>query len=525
MPLIFLPRRASHLNGDFDGSVSLRKREEPATDPGSMDHDQVVLQVWSDILELPVESIGRKRNLFRLVEVPSGPCGFRHGLRICSVPKWAAISAPFSRPWISRCNTSVPLTSALSRRRTKLRRCSRRSWHPSLGLKAEAVSVSLELLPLVGDMAKAFALFDAICKVFADVEIGEDFLRLTTIRQMADYLWPKVFGDTHADREMTYFPLMDFQETLYCHRKGFVQNEPSGLSCSIHVNAPRDGDFRADLFDQALNLVIRRHPIMRAVIDEEREKPRFKMFKTVPEIPAEASAPELRLFCLPYACGNPTMFRHFASLLPSFCTVLAANLPGHGKTGEALSSIPEMAALCVEQLAAFDDGTPLVLLGYSFGGFLAYEIARRLEVKGRPASGVVLVASPPPGVTGGLRAILDSPEEEIIRITKEEVYHYDFSEMTTAERQDYLRTLKIDTRAMLDFVFGKPVSAPMLNLVGEAEEETELRTLAKDWNTVFANAAYRQIGGAHMLIKTHVDELAATTSDFIHGLLHQNVPA
>ena len=238
----------------------------------------------------------------------------------------------------------------------------------------------------------------------------------------------------------------------------------------------------------------------------------------------EASAPELRLFCLPYACGNPTMFRHFASLLPSFCTVLAANLPGHGKTGEALSSIPEMAALCVEQLAAFDDGTPLVLLGYSFGGFLAYEIARRLEVKGRPASGVVLVASPPPGVTGGLRAILDSPEEEIIRITKE-VYHYDFSEMTTAERQDYLRTLKIDTRAMLDFVFGKPVSAPMLNLVGEAEEETELRTLAKDWNTVFANAAYRQIGGAHMLIKTHVDELAATTSDFIHELLHQKVPA
>ena len=122
-------------------------------------------------------------------------------------------------------------------------------------------------------------------------------------------------------------------------------------------------------------------------------------------------------------------------------------------------------------------------------------------------------------MTGDLRAILDSPEEEIIRITKE-VYHYDFSEMTTAERQDYLRTLKIDTRAMLDFVFGKPVSAPMLNLVGEAEEETELRTLAKDWNTVFANAAYRQIGGAHMLIKTHVDELASTTSDFIHGLLY-----
>ena len=55
-----------YLNGDFDSSITLLEREEPATDPASMDHDQVVLQVWSDILELPVEAIGRKKNLFRL---------------------------------------------------------------------------------------------------------------------------------------------------------------------------------------------------------------------------------------------------------------------------------------------------------------------------------------------------------------------------------------------------------------------------------------------------------------------------
>ena len=49
-------------------------------------------------------------------------------------------------------------------------------------------------MPLIGDISKAFALFDAIREVFAEAEIGEDFLRLTTtIRQMADYLWPRVF--------------------------------------------------------------------------------------------------------------------------------------------------------------------------------------------------------------------------------------------------------------------------------------------------------------------------------------------
>ena len=47
-----------------------------------------------------------------------------------------------------------------------------------------------------------------------------------------------------------------------------------------------DGDFRPDVFDKALNYVVGRHPIMRSVIDEEREKPRFKVFKTVPEVHA-----------------------------------------------------------------------------------------------------------------------------------------------------------------------------------------------------------------------------------------------
>ena len=69
----------------------------------------------------------------------------------------------------------------------------------SLGIKAEAVSVSAELMPLIGDISKAFALFDAIREVFAEAEIGEDFLRLTTIRQMADYARGRRRGLLSAD--------------------------------------------------------------------------------------------------------------------------------------------------------------------------------------------------------------------------------------------------------------------------------------------------------------------------------------
>ncbi|MDR3088837.1 MAG: amino acid adenylation domain-containing protein [Desulfobulbaceae bacterium] len=230
--------------------------------------------------------------------------------------------------------------------------------------------------------------------------------------------------------------------------------------------------------------------------------------------------PEARLFCLPYACGNPTMFFGLSRLLPENWSVLAANLPGHGKEGAAMVSIPEIAALCVEQLAAFHDETPLFLLGYSFGGYLAYEMARRLEEKGRSLAGVVLVSCPPPGVTGGLRAILNRGDEEIRRLSKE-IYHYDFVDMTEDERRQYMKTLRTDTQAMLDFAFGTPVLAPMVAIVGVDEEEKELRTRVQAWSRAFSAPFYEKVGGAHMLIKTHPEELAEKVRHFINAVLRE----
>lgn len=78
-----------------------------------------------------------------------------------------------------------------------------------------------------------------------------------------------------------------------------------------------------------------------------------------------------------------------------------------------------------------------------------------------------------------------------------------------------------NTRAMLDFEFGDPVAAPMLNLVGASEEEEELKTMADAWASVFVDPSYQQTGGAHMLIKTHPEELADKVSHFINMVLQE----
>jgi polyketide synthase PksJ len=124
-----------------------------------------------------------------------------------------------------------------------------------------------------------------------------------------------------------------------------------------------------------------------------------------------------------------------------------------------------------------------------------------LEERNAPIAGLVIVASPPPGIKEGLTGILGTSDEEIIKYSKK-VYNYDFSNMMDNERRDYLKTLKIDTQAMVDFDFDKPVSAPALILVGKFEER----------------CMFEEISGRHMLIKTHAKQLADRVNRFIDDM-------
>ena len=194
-----------YLNGDFDGKITVLEHEGPVVDPASMDHEQIVLGVWSDVLELPVDAIGTKKNLFRL-----------GGDSIRAMRMQARLEDIYRAKMESNfCYLFPTVEQQVQYFRTRdfsieppqneIEALLQKIVASSLGIKAEAVSVSAELMPLIGDISKAFALFDAIREVFAEAEIGEDFLRLTTIRQMADYLWPRVFCETHADGDVDVY--------------------------------------------------------------------------------------------------------------------------------------------------------------------------------------------------------------------------------------------------------------------------------------------------------------------------------
>jgi surfactin synthase thioesterase subunit len=109
------------------------------------------------------------------------------------------------------------------------------------------------------------------------------------------------------------------------------------------------------------------------------------------------SAPRLRLFCIPYAGGAASLYRHWPDGLPSAIDVCPVELPGRGvRLGEP--PISDMAAQCDGIAAAIEQlpgNIPIAVFGHSMGARIAFEVVRRLD--GRVAH-LFASGSPAPGM-------------------------------------------------------------------------------------------------------------------------------
>lgn len=102
--------------------------------------------------------------------------------------------------------------------------------------------------------------------------------------------------------------------------------------------------------------------------------------------PRADPAPELRLFCIPYAGGASSIYRRWSELVPSRVEVCTVELPGRGsRMGEApflrLTPLVRALAQAVEPLL----DRPFALFGHSMGGLIAFELTRWLRRRGGPA--------------------------------------------------------------------------------------------------------------------------------------------
>ncbi len=103
---------------------------------------------------------------------------------------------------------------------------------------------------------------------------------------------------------------------------------------------------------------------------------------------AEERAP---LFCFPPAGGNVMVYEPMARAFEGERPILGIQAKGVDGADQPLRTIEDMAAYCEEAIVATQPAGPYFLTGYSLGGLVAYETARRMRASGRRVGLLALI--------------------------------------------------------------------------------------------------------------------------------------
>ena len=109
------------------------------------------------------------------------------------------------------------------------------------------------------------------------------------------------------------------------------------------------------------------------------------------------------LFCFPGSGGDARVFEEMVAALPEGQPVYAIDMEWLCEARKDFT-IEHLATLYLERIRAIQQRGPYYLCGYSFGGLVAYEMARRLLEAGDRASLVALLDAPNPAQMSNLSA-------------------------------------------------------------------------------------------------------------------------
>lgn len=98
-----------------------------------------------------------------------------------------------------------------------------------------------------------------------------------------------------------------------------------------------------------------------------------------------------RLYCLPTLYGDVHYAAALAMHLGDACAVSAFEQLGDDHRPALFDSVEALAGACVDRLLAADPGGPYALCGISFGGVIAFEMARQLSARGRKVAHLIVL--------------------------------------------------------------------------------------------------------------------------------------
>lgn len=124
----------------------------------------------------------------------------------------------------------------------------------------------------------------------------------------------------------------------------------------------------------------------------------------------------LRLLCFAHAGAGATPFLRWAAALPDGVAVCPVHRPGReGAFAEPpLRDTRALVDATMRALQTLPPG-PTALLGHSFGGLLAYEVARAMQAAGAAPELLIVSATPAPHLRRALPRLADLPDHRFVR--------------------------------------------------------------------------------------------------------------
>lgn len=233
----------------------------------------------------------------------------------------------------------------------------------------------------------------------------------------------------------------------------------------------------------------------------------LKVFEPRPEA-------SLRLFCFPYAGGGASVYRLWPRGLPAGVEVVGVQPPGRESRwrDEPFRHVAPMADEALRGLEANLD-RPFAFFGHSMGAILAFEVARRLAVRGGSTPRHLIVSGrPAPTVPESHPPIHDLPREEFI----EQIRRYSGTPEEVLRNDELMSLLEPLLRA--DFSVsesyehspdGPRLSLPLTALGGTDDQDVPVADLDA-WSEQTSGPFRKHVvEGGHFFVNEQRDETLA----------------
>jgi len=241
-----------------------------------------------------------------------------------------------------------------------------------------------------------------------------------------------------------------------------------------------------------------------------------------PPIQDSADA-KMQLFCFPYAGGGTGAFQSWVPYLPPGIALAPARLPGRETRLDEhpIDSMELLISALAEAIAPYLD-KPFALLGHSMGAAIAFELARALRQRHKPAPACLFVsAARAPRLRRGHIPPPEPPDADLL----EELRRLDGVPPELLENEEWMRlalpAIRADAALYRNYVYAEapPLDCPIRAYGGLEDERISCSQIEAWAEQTTKDFRIEMFPGGHFFLKTHQAEFLKALSNDLSVIL------